>query len=136
VNVEVGKKLRLREHVGYMPEINPHHDYEKYLDRHYPLFAGQEAEVVGLSPAGEHGAGPHDQHTVVLKFEHRQLVVPPPTPAATAHAAGPPGPLPDEHRVFHPTDPDHTATEPQTARHWSCTLEQLDELFEPIDGEG
>ncbi len=142
----IGTRYRLKNHVGYQPHRNPHHPWEQHPERlgsHAPLFAGQVAEVVGHSPVGEHGGGPVDEHAVILAFEHHELAIPPPTPGALAHARRPPvageteddpwtiPPLEEEHWVFHPTDPEHTPT--GVTRHWSCTHDQLAELFDEVD---
>jgi hypothetical protein len=141
----VGKQYRLRQHVGYQPDINPHHPWEQsaaLAGRHAPLFRDQVGTVVAVVPAAENGAGTYDDDHVVLAFEHHDLVIPPPTPGARDHARMPPiaGDATDdpwrmpelarEHWVFHPTDPEHRPT--GVPRHWSCTEAQLRDMFEEV----
>jgi hypothetical protein len=126
----IGSRWRLRQHVGYQPDINPHHPYEAFVNRHHPIFAGQVGEVVEHIPAETDGAGTHDDDSIVLCFEHHELVIPPPTEHTLRHAQGIPTPLPAEHRVFHPTDPQRRPTE--AVRRWSCTRAQLDELLDEV----
>jgi hypothetical protein len=141
----IGRRFRLRDHVGYQPHVNPHHPWEQSAElwgHHAPLFRDQIGTVVAVVPAAEDGAGTKDEDHAVLAFEHRELVVPPPTSGARDHARMPPiaGEDPDtpwqmptlsrEHWVFHPTDPEHRPT--GVTRHWSCTESQLHELMEEV----
>jgi hypothetical protein len=111
----IGKTFRLRQHVGY----NAGYAAEDQQDRHAPLFAGQEATVVDVVPPGAHGAGPIDQLTYVLRFEHHQLG------DHRDHEASQ-----REGRHVGLDDPPRTPT--GVPRHWSCTAEQLEQWFEPV----
>jgi hypothetical protein len=87
----VGQQYQLNQHVGFDPSRTPVVDpiaalNDPELERvarlreglmpetHHPLFADQIGTVVDVVPAGVAGGGPLDQETVVLEFDHLQLV--------------------------------------------------------------
>jgi hypothetical protein len=113
VTAVVGARYRLKEHVGYQPDLDPDRmvegiAIEQLVDRHHPLFAGQEFTLVEIVPADVDGAGSYEEDHLVLETTHHQLL---------NHEAG-------------KTEPEHRDT--GLRRRWSCTEAQLDELFEPV----
>lgn len=125
MDYKVGQRFRLKEHVGYDPQLNdddPRHPsnadkptrtsdgwmVEPHVGMH-PLFAGQVCEVVGHVPAGVAGGGQLHEEVVVLQFKHHRFQ----------------GHGPD------PENPMHGETD--SLRNVSFTPEQMDALFDPED---
>jgi|SRR5215471_1929954 len=112
---EVGQKLRLRSHVGYDPKLavsDAALHRPGILDTsgfhpstHHPILAGQVGTVIGHSPAGEPGAGQHDEHVTVVQFAHHDL---------------------DFSDPLNPTGTPH----PTVTRNVSFTDDEIDELFD------
>jgi hypothetical protein len=112
VNYERGQRFQLKEHVAYIPVDQRHPDpnYEAFLDRNHPIFAGQIGTVVEVVPPEVDGAGNHEEEHVVLSFEGRVMV----------------GDDTDPENLTHEAIPGHPG------RNVSFTQSDMDKLFTPV----
>jgi hypothetical protein len=109
----LGQRFRLKQHVGYQPDIDPNDPFEQWQNRHWPLFAGQEGTVFAIGPLADNPQG-DGQNWIGLVFEPRRL--------ADGHQKGTP-----HDQVEHVADPENVAE-----RRWSCSEADFEKLFEPI----
>lgn len=70
MNVSVGQRFKLLQHIGYKPETDPNHEFTSFKNDHHPLFAGQVGEVVATGVR----YGDQIEDHAVLEYEHRELV--------------------------------------------------------------
>ena len=70
MNVKVGQRFKLLQHIGYKPETDPNDEFTSFKNDHHPLFAGQVGEVVATGVR----YGDQTEDHAVLEYEHRELV--------------------------------------------------------------
>lgn len=70
MNVKVGQRFRLAQHLGYKQDADPNDEFTAFKNDHHPLFAGQVGEVVATGVR----YGDQTEDHAVLEFEHHDLV--------------------------------------------------------------